>query len=263
MSLQNLSPKCPSCYAQSRPYWATANIYRCENCGLLFKHPFPTSESLTEMYSESWQEPHKSIAATGGTNDSLASSYADKLVRTLGRDRLDGLKLLDFGAGRGAMLDALSTLGAEVYAIEPFGHVYLANRGYKVYNDLNNIPENLRFDGIISLDVIEHLETPAEVLTKLMRHLQQHGWLHLATPNAGSLNTMITGPAWREVQNEGHLTFFTPSSLEWLLAKCGYKNIRRLKWFIEYDTNPIRRLIHLMLQMCSLDGELRYLAWNS
>ena len=48
--------------------------------------------------------------------------YARKLAETLGRKDFAGLKLCDFGAGRGSMATALIELNADVYAIEPFGY---------------------------------------------------------------------------------------------------------------------------------------------
>ena len=263
MTLPNLLPRCPMCQTQSQPHWISVNIYRCKKCGLLFKHPFPTISDLNQLYDQNWRDPNVEGSRTGGTNVFLASTYAKGLLGTLGVSDFSGLTLLDFGAGRGVMLDALSELGAVTYAVEPFGYNYLVDKGYQVYKHVEDIPGNLKFDGIVSLDVIEHLKAPREVLGKLKPLLREHGWLHLATPNAASFNAALMGSAWREVRNPGHLYFFTPNTLEWILAQCGYKNTQRLKWFVEYNHNPVRKLIQKSLQLFALDGELRYLTWNT
>jgi len=161
------------------------------------------------------------------------------------------------------MLAALAYLGADVYAIESFGSHFLRERGYKVFRTLDEIPKGLLFDGIVTIDVLEHLTTPWNELKRFMEICKTNSFVYIATPNVGGLNARIYGSRWREALNPSHLVLFTPRSLEQVLASCGYKRYRRLRWFIRYSRNPALLLLRYPLQASRLDGELRYLAWNS
>jgi 2-polyprenyl-3-methyl-5-hydroxy-6-metoxy-1,4-benzoquinol methylase len=77
------------------------------------------------------------------------------------------MRVLDYGAGRGAMALELKKRGADVVAVEPFGCDYLIELGVSAYRDLSDLPATLLFDGIVCLEVIEHLRDPRGVLTSL------------------------------------------------------------------------------------------------
>jgi len=161
------------------------------------------------------------------------------------------------------MLTALSELGAEVYGVDPFGYEYLKERGFKVYRTLKDLPTELAFDGIITIQVMEHLPAPWVEIEQFHRLLADDGWLYVCTLNARGLNALISRSKWREVEKVGHILFFTPNSVEDILRKCRFTHFKRLRWLIGYSRNPIRRFAQYMLQILHLDGELRYLAWKS
>ena len=81
----------------------------------------PTQEELDALYAKSWQNPERFRSETGGTELGLARIYAKLLAGSLRLRNLKGLRILDFGAGRGDMLKALMELGAEVVGVEPYG----------------------------------------------------------------------------------------------------------------------------------------------
>ena len=260
--IKHLVRQCPFCHQTAVPNWKVVNVWKCLSCGLLFRDPLPSYDDLVQLYRESWSDPHEHRAETGGTDIGLARAYARKLACSLSLRDFCGLKLLDFGAGRGAMLTALKELGADVYAIEPFGYEYLRRHGFVAFSTLDEVPEELTFDGIVAIDVIEHLHAPWNEIKQFKNYIKDSGWVYMATLNASGLNAMVFRSNWREVLKMGHLMFFTPFNLEVILANSGYRQYRRLKWFIQYRRNPIRRLLHSILQNLHLDGELRYLGWK-
>lgn len=160
------------------------------------------------------------------------------------------------------MLCALSDLGAQVYGVEPYGHLYLRSCGFRVFECLEEIPNSLRFDGIVSIDVIEHLSHPWRELNLLRKRLHESGWIYLATPNAGGAAATIKGPRWPEVGKPGHLVLFTPLSLRRTLASSGWVHVRRLRWRVRYSDNPFVRALHACVQAAGFDGQLRYLAFR-
>ena len=255
----NLYDKCPFCNnINIIPIWKTINFDYCKNCDLYFRNPMPTEKELNKIYKDSWSEYKTS--EIGSTNEKLAKIYAFNLLHSLGKKDFSNLKILDFGAGQGAMLNILKKLGADAYAFEPFGFTYLKSKGYeKIYKRIEEI--KVLFDGIIMIDVLEHLNTPWETLLVLQKKLVKEGWIYISTCNPKGLNALITKENWREACKKGHLVFTSANTLEKMLLYAGFKKIQRLKWYIRFHYFPWY-FVDYILQFFKLDGELRYLAWQ-
>jgi 2-polyprenyl-3-methyl-5-hydroxy-6-metoxy-1,4-benzoquinol methylase len=261
MSLEKQT-RCPLCNSATKSLWPEKKVKKCLTCGLLFRHPASSREELEVLYQTSWNDPTNQIDETGATDSYLGQIYIKELAKSLGKSDLKGLQILDYGAGRGAMLKALLDAGAEVYGIDPFGFEFLRSNGYKVFRSINELPDGIQFDGIVSLDVIEHLDYPWDDYRKLKEFLYENGWLYISTPNATGINARFYRTKWREIANRGHLFFFSPTTLERTLEKSGYKNIKRLQWFINYRRGFITSVFHWVFQFLKIDGELRYLAYR-
>ena len=253
------SKECPYCGQGTLNKYATISVCKCPSCSLLFKNGLQFEGGFDELYKKAWQDTDNHKDKTGGTDLELARIYARKLVSVLGLKDFKGLKLLEFGAGRGNMLAALLELGANVYGVEPFGYEYLKNKGFKVFRTLEEIPGGILFDGIVTIDVIEHVLHPWDILNLLYGRLNSQGWFYVTTPNAGSLNARLSAGNWRELHNSSHIYFLDQKCLEIILNKIGLNKFIRLRWFVQYTNNPLRVLMHYVLQQFGLDGELRYL----
>lgn len=252
-----MSARCALCGGILAVHWAALRVMRCGGCGLLTRHPLPTQAQLAELYRRAWTRPEASLDETGGTDLALGRTYSRKLAQDLGMEDFGGLKLLDFGAGGGAMAQALSELGAEVYAVEPFGYAQLALRGVRAFASIEEVPAQVCFDGAVAIDVVEHLPTPWVELRHIKERLSPGGWLYLATPNAAGLNARINGARWREARKEAHLLFLTPRALERILREAGFGRWRRLHWLVRYKGRWAVRCWRPVLQLLGWDGELR------
>jgi 2-polyprenyl-3-methyl-5-hydroxy-6-metoxy-1,4-benzoquinol methylase len=220
----------------------------------------PTPEQLRRLYSDSWEDPVANRSNTGGTNARLASACAGKLVAELGRKDLSGLRVLDFGAGKGEMVRALREAGARACGVDPYGAQYLKDQGLEAYASLEDLAPGDRFDGILASDVIEHLSAPWVELRRFLELLVPGGWLYLSTPNPNGLRARLSGSRWIQAARPGHLIFFTPSTIQRMLLDCGFERPRRLRWFLGYGHSLHRQCGHFVLQAMALDGELRSLA---
>ena len=255
--------KCPYCKGSCiRERWRVSSFWKCATCGLFFQNPKPTDRELQSIYAKSWTEPEKYSSETGGTDLRLARIYARRLAKDLGRKGFHNSRILDYGAGRGAMAETLNELGAEVSCLEPFGHEFLRSRGFEVYRSLQEISARERFDGAVMIDVWEHLSEPWKVLRKLCTLLGPGGWVLVAAPNPLGLNARMSGGHWREAKKRVHLLFPGPGTMQQVLIHSGFATYRRLKWVVRTTDNPARHLLHLGLQICGFEGELRYLAWK-
>jgi 2-polyprenyl-3-methyl-5-hydroxy-6-metoxy-1,4-benzoquinol methylase len=251
---------CPFCGGRITVHWRAAQVWQCRSCGLLFRNPVPGPSALSTLYKRSWSTPSEHSAETGGTTRALARLYAARLMSSL---RLRNLKGLRIGAGKGAMLIELARLGAEPCALEPYGHEYLARSGLRAYRRIEDLPRSMPFDGIVMIDVIEHLTRPWEELKALRHLLVDGGFLFVSTLNSLGLNARLNGPSWREVRKEGHVLFFSEQTLRRVLAASGFALQRRLRWLVPYHAGALRGTLHSFLQALLLDGELRVLAWKS
>jgi len=250
---------CPYCGTDASARWRKLNFWQCSSCELIFKHPLPDMDKVVELYENSWTSPTVNRSETGGTSLELARKYAVKLAQTLKLKDFTGLRILDFGAGRGDILTALTELGADVYGVEPFGYEGLVEKGFNMFRTLDEIPEELKFDGIITMDVVEHLGSPWDEISRFDGLLKNGGFVYISTPNAGSIRARIEGEKWREALRPGHFVLFNGVSMERMLKRAGYKNPKRLRWLINYTDNNLRNVMGYLLQVAHIDGELRYL----
>jgi SAM-dependent methyltransferase len=254
---------CPLCGGSVTVRWRTVEVWRCRACGLMFRNPAPGVKELHELYAASWSAPMTACTETGGTDERLARLYVARLLQALGIANLDGLSILELGAGRGAMLSALRERGATACGVEPFGFEFLRERNFTVYRRLQDLPPGLLFDGAVAVDVVEHLARPWQDLAALGNLLRPGGFLYLSTLNSKGLNALLSGSRWREFRKDGHLLFFTASTLQRVLLSAGFGALRRLRWHVVYHTSPFRRAVDFVLQSLGLDGALRFLGRTS
>ncbi len=252
--------ECPLCSAPLVPEWRSVGIWRCRSCDLRLRHPLPDVMTLDHLYHAAWESPRVHSAETGGTTDALARDYVRHLLVTVGLSDLDGLRLVDLGAGDGSMSRALLERGAEVHAVDPFAYDELRAQGIDAYRSIGDLPAHAPFDGAVCLEVIEHLTDPWIQLKKLRAALRSSAWLLVTTPNAAGLNARLNADRWREVRKPGHIVWFAPRTLEGLLQQTGFERWRRLEWPVD-DGISSASLPRRLLQLLGLDGSLRYLAY--
>jgi 2-polyprenyl-3-methyl-5-hydroxy-6-metoxy-1,4-benzoquinol methylase len=127
----------------------------------------------------------------------LSGGRSSEPIKSLVLDRLaqEGLRgsLLDFGAGRGELLQRLNNLGTfdELAGIDLFERpaALPASIGWHQH-DLNE-PFSLsrEFDVVVCSETIEHLENPRHVFRTIARFLRPGGALVLTMPNQESIRS--------------------------------------------------------------------------
>jgi 2-polyprenyl-3-methyl-5-hydroxy-6-metoxy-1,4-benzoquinol methylase len=192
----------------------------------------------------------------------LAVEYVKGLMPSLEVANLAGLHILDFGAGKGALMTALARAGAVVSGVEPYGYDQLVSEGKLIYKTLADLPSGALFDGIVSMDVIEHLPEPWLVFSDLHRRLKPGGWLLVSTPNPRGLKARIFGSRWREAGKAGHLVFFEERTLVRMLTDVGFAKANGVKWNVRYRANWSHRLLQRLLVSTGLHGAVRVLAYK-
>jgi SAM-dependent methyltransferase len=180
--------KCPLCDGNPRritfPYktvyeGATFNYIECDSCYCSYVDPYPDIKTLSKMYSKSDYHDHH----YANINYSDYESSANLLLRYLNT----GASILDYGAGSGAFLTALSNVGFIACGVE-FNKDAAINAsiksGCKVY-DLAEFEEHFgsqKYDAIHFGDVLEHLSDPFSVLNTILKLLKPGGVLFVEGP---------------------------------------------------------------------------------
>jgi len=162
------------------------------------------------------------------------------------QSRANGSLFLDLGCGAGEGTDFLSRqAGWQIYGVD-LAHDALAY-AHQLYQDhgakfIQMNAEQLAFqsecfDGIISVEVIEHIPDPKAYLEEACRILKKESIFILTTPN--KLRSSPTpGSLWPE-----HLREYTPEELMELI-KPVFRQVEL--WGEEipvYESHPLRRLV--------------------
>jgi SAM-dependent methyltransferase len=128
---------------------------------------------------------------------------------------------LDYGCGVNGMFvqylqqrGFTNTYGYDPYAPEEgFGERATLQRG--------------SFDYILSQDVIEHVEDPNDLLSKLNSLLAPGGYILIGTPNAANINLNLSNVAdfYNEIHVPYHLHIYTRETLESLGQEQGWEPV--------------------------------------
>ncbi|OUX37952.1 MAG: hypothetical protein CBE33_02120 [Candidatus Pelagibacter sp. TMED273] len=113
----------------------------------------------------------------------FAKNYNNYIFKKINK-YIDCDKVLDFGAGFGFFSEYLRKLGKEVTAVDSNKKAVdvLRQKNFLTFKTLNEV--NKKFDVIISLNVLEHIEDDQKVLENLYSALNENGKLILYLPSS-------------------------------------------------------------------------------
>jgi len=167
-------------------------------------------------------------------------SYPNEIIESVQTLLKNGNRFLDVGCGDGRLIDSAGTRYDDVYGCD-ISQVVLKhakkrgmiatcldlNTGYLPYQDGS-------FDTITSLEVIEHVLNPKQLLEEFHRLLRPKRQLILSTPNIRYFKNLgkllLTGRFPHTTTDTflwggGHLHYFTRKDLTFLLQEAGFEEI--------------------------------------
>jgi SAM-dependent methyltransferase len=225
-------------YDAARVEDAVFELRECNACGLVFQSNVPGDALMRDLY-EMWHDENKTLTRWTENVDitrRLEISREVALAWNLARSDRVPLRILDYGCGMGLWGGTARAFGAEVWAVE-----YSASRrahceeiGLRMCDDCD-LPMDY-FDYIHVDQVLEHVEHPRALVSKLARHLRFGGVICIAVPQGTHLKRALN--SWRnEVKrlNLGrlnpvvpllHLNCFTQRNLTMLASQFGLSRIR-------------------------------------
>lgn len=193
----------------------------------MFRERFPGPDELEEIYRQSYLKEKIYQDSTNQESGEYATqSYANylrqNLINSSGR-------LLDYGAGSGALVSILRSIGVNAEGVEfsESARDYCLNhRGFSLKKSLRGVPDGY-FHVVSMIEVIEHLTDLNGTLREIHRVLAPGGKLVVATPSRHGLRARIERGYWREAKKKFHLFLFDWRSLHFHLQHAGFVDVKR------------------------------------
>lgn len=214
------------------------NWLRCLVCGGLFRSPKLDADEqhlLYRRYREAsfrTESPDEYFDRITTFDDGHSENY-HKVSWLLNKGRKLLLsktkKILDIGCGGGVLIKKLKTMfpELELYGVEPnVDYSELARRRSGAEEIKTSYFSrklfDLKFDGIVSSDVMEHVDNPREFLRDIKHSLKVRGFLFIEVPSPRNFEELAFD---HDMFNVAHHVFFTEEILYQMLGEAGFSNI--------------------------------------
>jgi SAM-dependent methyltransferase len=199
----------------------------CSECRCVFRSRFPTEVELVDIYKKAYSSTNiHQIDTEQESGDYSINSYANFLLSSIAKP---GDRILDYGAGTGALVARLRSHGYDAEGVEFAADArdYSASqRKILLRDNLEFAPDN-HYQVITMIEVIEHLTDLPGTLSELYRVLAPGGTLLVTTPSRTGLRARIEKGYWREARKKFHLFLFDRKSLLFHLKQAEFTIVRR------------------------------------
>lgn len=230
-----MKTKCPICKGTKTSFYCQKNNYRCYvcyNCYTLYIWPPPKTEDLHKLYSGNYE-----YIVDDRTRARL-ETRALKICKILRKLNLKGKKLLDIGSGFGLFIKEAGKIFPEVLGIEPAKnlynfsikklHVKAIHSSFEEFSTNNN---QLKFDFITLIHVIEHVNSPKKLIFFVKKHLNKNGILFIETPNLDSHLFHHHGKNYEFLTPPDHVNLLSVKSIQKILESNPDLRITKLKTY--------------------------------
>jgi 2-polyprenyl-3-methyl-5-hydroxy-6-metoxy-1,4-benzoquinol methylase len=183
----------PSCHRAG----GHGDLYRCDDCATVHQLSLPRGKQLHDLYREMSDERYLS-------EEPGRRLMARRLLDVLGRHVPRG-RLLDAGCGYGFLLDEARRRGYEVEGVElsldavNYARERLSLPVHELALEdvsLNGAADGERYDAVLAVDVLEHVDDPVVAIERLRALLAPGGVLMIVTPDPSSLTARLAGSRW-------------------------------------------------------------------
>jgi SAM-dependent methyltransferase len=210
-------------------------ILECPIC----KHVFQAIEMNADELEEYYNEIYIATNSLSDTQIDVEEHFQERL-KTLD-DMLKHIipilekhmKVLDIGAGAGALLSSIKDKVSSVYATElNKSYVeYMKNKGINAqYGFFEKLKFDTKMDLIISINAIDHMPNPMEILEKIYDCLNDGGKIYFELPNRDDALNLYLPKDNREKFNtffwhKAHFSYFSAETIQYALEKVGFNDI--------------------------------------
>jgi len=229
---------CPACGSNgSEPVFQKQGFgyVSCKNCETIYINPRPTKEILAQYYanSKNYEFWNKFIfpASEKVRKEKIFSPRAARVIEACKECGVNTNFLLEVGSGFGTFCEEVKRHGLfkRIAGVEPTPDLAetCRKKGIEVFEmPIEEVSlENGSVNVIAAFEVIEHLFSPEEFLTKCRNLLAPGGIVIITCPNAKGLDISVLKENSDAVDHE-HLNYFNVESIASLLKKCGFGIIK-------------------------------------
>lgn len=210
-----------------------SSIMRCPDCGFMYREPYRGCAAARCAACEDRCIDRLDEPGFLEARRRVDSRRARRISRLAGG--LSALKVLELGAGLGCLASSLNAEAREYFGLESspvfFGLLqkYYPGLAGRAENALLPGPElRGRFDLLVMVDVLQFAPMPLEFLREAALALAPGGRLYIEVPDESRMT--LRAAARRALGlyrgsplHHGHINFFTPGSLRFLLGEAGFK----------------------------------------
>lgn len=264
---------CPSCDRGARLLMRLSHtsVWECSgaDCGLQFASPQLTNEELARAYTTFYYPTTDNGHSIhyGSTPEAILRQLFLQLLDRIGS--LDGLRMLDYGCGRGALSRIGQQFGLITAGIEqdPIARGIAAAipkmNAYANLEELRSAEPTRQFDLVILRNVIEHLRRPWSDLQQLRGLLSPGGYLGAFTMNVRCLRARLERGEWANYEKPTHLYYFDRKSLARVFHTAGCAAVSEWKLKFRYPHHGmLRRWFYEIAHLVDLSDGLFYVSRN-
>lgn len=225
---------CLICKSNKIFFYTTIKAYKyylCVDCNTLQSH-----------FNKDFQSYYKKFKYTVDyRTESRLNVNAERILKVIKRKFKIYKSLLDIGSGYGFFLNNAKKYFESSIGLEPSFNLYDAsikkynlnvkNQDFVNYSKLN---KKNKFDAIVLIHVIEHIQKPKEFLKNVLNHLKIKGVLYIETPNKDSFLFQV---------EQTKYTFLTPPEHKFIFSKKSFNHLLNLNsnkytvYFYTYSFN--------------------------
>lgn len=243
------------------------NLYKCENCKIIFLNPQPSYKELEKHYPKKKYYSLKNIETYEKSRKTRLKLFLYNLYfnekknkplqkvlfslikyKVRGAKILPKRKLLDIGSGSGQFIYDMKHFGMEVYGIEPgeFNETDAKDKELNILKlDLIQAKYPSNYFNIITINhVLEHVDNPIKIIKEIRRILKKKGDLIIGVPNYNSLAYALFKKNWYQLDAPRHLFNFSDTTLVKILEKEGF-SIEKIR----YNSRPSQFVISLLFAL--------------
>ena len=146
--------------------------------------------------AEEWWDPNGKFKPLHNFNPVRISYLKENIIKTFNLQKknkiLSGVKILDIGCGGGLLSEPMSRLGAEVFGMDAseknieIAKIHAKKSGLNIQyfcSSPERFKTDLKFDVILNMEIIEHVEDVDFFLKSCSKLLKDNGIMFVATLN--------------------------------------------------------------------------------